>query len=144
MKNTYYNNYIFLSETAGPILEPTMKVTIISSRDTDQNIVFTLSFNVTFGPPSRVLCSYNNQKFIAVRGNHLNLLREVIRSRYTSSQPDMTRITVMVDQPIREGRTYRCEVFVEGREGIVNGTYTYLPMGPPALNSSTNVTISGE
>ena len=121
-----------------------MRVSILSSIYTVPNVVFTLSFNVTFGPPSRVLCFYNNQKFITVRGNHPNLSRKVIRSRYTSSQPDMTRITVKVDQPIREKRTYRCEVYVEGRKNIVSGTYDHLPMGPPTLNSSTSVIITGK
>ena len=121
-----------------------MRVSILSSRDTDPNVVFTLSFNVTFGPPSRVLCFFNNQNFITVRGNHPNLSRKVIRSRYTSSQPDKTRITVKVDQPIREGRTYRCEVDVEGRKNIVSGTYALLPMGPPLPIRSSTVNITSE
>ena len=121
-----------------------MRVSILSSRDTDPNVVFTLSFNVTFGPPSRILCYYNNQKFITVRDNHPNLSRKVIRSQYTSSQPDMTSIIVKVNQPIREGRTYRCDVDVEGRKNIGSGTYTHLKMGPPALVSSSTVTITGQ
>ena len=126
-----------------------MKVSILSSRDTVPNVVFTLSFNVTFGPPSRVYCVYIRKgqttkiEFLNKR-DHPNLSCEVIRSRYTSSQPDTTRITVKVDQPIRERRTYRCEVYVEGCEGIVSGTYAHLKMNPPAPNSSTNVTITGE
>ena len=121
-----------------------MRVSILSSRDTDPNVVFTMSFNVIFGPPSRVVCFYNNQNFITVRGNHPDLSRKVIRSLYTSSQPDMTSITVKVDQPIREGRTYRCEVYVEGRQNIVSGIYAYLPMGPPSPIRSSTVTITGE
>ena len=91
-----------------------MRVSILSSRDTVSNIVFTLSFNVTFGPPSRVLCYYNNQSiaFFNVRGDDPNLSREVIRSQYVdSSQPDMTRVTVKVEQPFREKRMYICAVY---------------------------------
>ena len=121
-----------------------MRVSILSSRDTDPNVVFTLSFNVTFGPSSLVLCFYNNQKFITVRGNHPDLSRKVIRSRYTSSQPDMTSVTVKVDQPIREGRIYRCEVYVEGRKNIDSGTYALLPMGPPSPIRSSTVNITSE
>ena len=120
-----------------------MKVSILSSRDNDPNVVFTLSFNVTFGPPSRVLCYYNNLKhaFFNSRDNP-NLSREVIRSQYvTSSQPDMTRVSAKVDQPNREGSSYRCEVVVEGCEGIVSGTYAHLTIGQ--IRSST-VTITGE
>ena len=123
-----------------------MSVSILSSRDTLSNIVFTLSFNVTFGPPSRVLCYNNNQPvaFFNAR-NHLNLSREVIRSQYVnSSQPDMTRVTVKVVQPFREDRFYRCEVVVEGRKNIISGTYKHLQMGPPSPNSSSTVIITGE
>ena len=53
--NFFHLSYIY---TAGPTVEPTMRVSILSSRDTDPNVVFTMSFNVTFGPPSRVYCVY--------------------------------------------------------------------------------------
>ena len=116
-----------------------MRVSILSSRDTDPNVVFTLSFNVTFGLPSHVLCYHNNHPaaFFNSRDDP-NLSREVIRSQYVdSSQPDMTHVIVKVDQPIREDRKYSCEVVVEGRKNIVNGTYTYLEMGPPSLYKSS-------
>ena len=101
-----------------------MRVSILSSRDTLSNIVFTLSFNVTFGPPSRVLCFRNNQPnaFFNAR-DAPNLSREVIRSQYvSSSQPDMTRVMVKVQTTKQEG-IYACQVFVEGRVNIVSGTY---------------------
>ena len=122
-----------------------MRVSILSSRDTDPNVVFTLSFNVTFGPPSRLWCYYNNPSnvFFNARDDP-NLSREVIRSQYTSSQQDMTRVTVKVEQPIKEGRLYRCVVVVEGRRNIVSGTYQLFKMGPPSLVSSSTVTITGE
>ena len=113
--------------TAGPTVESTMKVSILSSRDTVSNVVFTLSFNVSFGPPSRLFCNYNNNMVTIlhnVRGDHPKLLREVIRSQYVdSSKPDMTRVTLKVEQP-REDRTYVCEVTVEGRTNI-NGNTNY-------------------
>ena len=139
-------NYKFIPViylTAGPTVEPTMRVFILSSRDTDPNVVFTLSFNVTFGPPSRLLCYHSSASsaFFNSRDDP-NLSREVIRSQYTSSQPDMTSVTVKVDQPIREGRMYRCEVYVEGRVGIVSGiTYAHNTKGSIR---STNVTVTGE
>ena len=121
-----------------------MRVSILSSRDTLSNIVFTLSFNVTFGPPSRVYCTYNgatNPLLFNVRGDHPNLSREVIRSQYVnSSQPDMTRVTVKVFQPIRESRAYLCQVTVEGRVNIDNGAYAY----DPKNTTTTTVTVTGE
>ena len=129
---------------AGPTVEPTMRVTILSSRDTVPNVVFTLSFNVTFGPASNVKCYYNNVFFLSfvARDDHPNLSREVIRSKYVNNlQPDMTLVTAKIDQPVREERLYRCEVVAEGRVGIVSGTYSHLQKGP--VRTST-VTITGE
>ena len=123
-----------------------MKVSILSSRDTVSNVVFSLSFNVTFGPPSLVYCVYVRKgksskiPFFGVR-DHPNLSREVIRSQYaSSSQPDMTSVNVKVEQSIKEERTYECEVTVEGRVNIVNGTYTRDNKG----SGITNVMITGE
>ena len=119
-----------------------MRVSILSSRDTVSNIVLTLSFNVTFGSPSLVFCRYGKDTVLNNKRDHPNLSREVIRSQYVdSSQPDKIRVSVKIDQPNREGRTYRCEVVVEGREGIVSGTYAHLTIGQ--IRSST-VTITGE
>ena len=120
-----------------------MRVSILSSRDTYSNIMFTLSFNVTFGPPSRVFCNYNNKVIILHNersDDHPNLSREVIRSQYVnSSQPDMTRVTIKVVQPIRVERIYTCQVNVEGRMNIVSGNYEYLQKG----DGTTTVTVAG-
>ena len=121
-----------------------MRVFILSSRDTYSNITFTLSFNVTFGPPSRVFCNYNNKVTILHNersDDHPSLSREVIRSQYVSSvQPDMTRVIVKVDQPFRKERTYICQVTVEGRVNIVSGFYAHDTKG----SGVTNVTITSK
>ena len=117
-----------------------MRVSIFSSRDTVSNIVFTLSFNVTFGPPSRVLCYYNHQltAFFNARDDP-NLSREVIRSLYvSSSQPDMTHVRVKVEQPFREKRMYICAVTGEGRKFIGINNYDYDEKG--TRTSTVNVT----
>ena len=110
-----------------------MRVSILSSRDTPSNIVFTLSFNVTFGPPSRVYCIYSgatNPLLFNVRADHPNLSRDVIRFQYVdSSQPDMTRVTIKVEQSMRLERTYSFQVNAEGRMNIVSGIYNYLEKG---------------
>ena len=123
-----------------------MRVSVLSTRDTVPNVVFTVSFNVTFGPPSRVYCVYNRKgqttkiPFFNTRDGP-NLSREVIRSQYVnSSQPDMTCVTVKVHLPIREERTYLCEVTVEGRMNIVSGSYNFDTKG----SGLTNVTITGK
>ena len=70
-----------------------------------------------------------------------NLSREVIRSQYVnSSQPDMTRVTVKVEQPREEG-TYQCEVTVEGRVHIDSNTnYAHDTRG----TGTSTVTVTGE
>ena len=118
-----------------------MRVSILSPRDTLSIIVITLSFNVTFGPPSFVFCRYGRIPILHNVRDHPNLSREVIRSQYVNSlQPDMTCVTVKVNQPVREAGTYICQVFVEGRVNIVNGTYKHDKMG----NRTCNVTVTGE
>ena len=119
-----------------------MRVSILSSRDTIQNVVFTLSFIVTFGPPSRVLCYRNNHRDAFFNSRDApNLSREVIRSQYvSSSQPDMTIVIIKVDQP-REDRSYRCEVVVEGRKGIVSGTYAH---DQKNVKTTNKITVTGE
>ena len=142
---TVVNTYAYLIQLPGPTVEPTMRVSILSSRDTLSNIVFTLSFNVTFGPPSRVYCTYNgatNPLFFNVRDDdHPNLSREVIRSQYvSSSQPDIARVKVKVVQPMRSERTYTCQVNVEGRMNFVSGDYDYLEKG----DGTTTVTVTSK
>ena len=118
-----------------------MRVSILSSRDTLTNIVLTLSFNVTFGPPSLVFCQYDSTTILNNKRDAPNLSREVIRSQYMdSSQPDMTRVTVQVVQNTRKEGTYICQVFVEGRVNIVNGTYKHDKKG----NGTCNVTVTGK
>ena len=119
-----------------------MRVSILSSRDTLSNIVLTLAFNVTFGLPSRVLCYYNNlpNAFFNSR-DAPNLSREVIRSQYISSQPDVTRVTVNIVQASRVKRTYKCEVHVEGRVNIVSGVYAHATKG---TYGTTTVDVTGK
>ena len=124
-----------------------MRVSILSSRDTFSNVELTLSFNVTFGPPSRVWCVYIRTgqtmkiAFLNVRDDNTHFSRKLIRSYYDGiSQPDMTRVSIKVEQPIKEERTYECEVTVEGRVNIVSGTYTIDNKG----SGITAVTVTGE
>ena len=119
-----------------------MRVSILSSRDADPNVVFTLSFDVTFGPPSLVFCRDEHITLLHnARKDDFILSREVIRSQYVNgSQPDMTRVTVKVDQP-RKKRACVCEVTVEGRvhiNGIID--YNYDTKG----SGISSVMVTGE
>ena len=78
---------------------------------------------------------------LSTRGPDPQLIREVIRSRYISTtQPDMTRVTVRPGPQPRSGGTHTCLVFVEGRVNINFGTYAFFQMG----SGSPTVTVTGE
>ena len=121
-----------------------MTLSVLSSRDADPDVMFSFSFNVSFGPPSAISCAYGNNSLVfvsATTGSDPNLSREVIRSQYIGgSQPDMTRVTVTLPSQPREERTYTCTVKVEGRVNIASGIYDTVQMG----SENTTVTVTGE
>ena len=123
-----------------------MTLSILSSRDADPNIEYFLSFNVSFGPPSRINCIYTNMcENVMVRKNYsidgIQLSYHVIRSQYIdSSQPDMTHVTVRLPPQPRENRTYICTVTVEGRVNISSGNYMPVTKG----TGSSSVKLRGE
>ena len=126
---------------AGPYVNLNMTLSVLSSRDADPNIKYSLSFNVSFGPPSRINCTYmyENNKQCSVDG--IELYYNVIMSHYIdSSQPDITHVTVRVPPQPRENRTYTCIVTVEGRVNISSGNYM------PVIKStgSSTVKVTGE
>ena len=126
-----------------------MTLSILSSRDAVPNIAIAFSFNVSYGPPSRVLCQRIGTSGPVVtlfntRDPNPKLDREVIRSRYINSTlPDMTRVTVRPDPQPREVTvaTYTCFVHVESRINITSGMYDYDEKG---MYGSTTVTVTGE
>ena len=131
-----------MSFLAGPMVDSIMTLSILSSRDAnDPNIEYSLSFNVSFGPPSRIRCTRGSIELFNTRDPNQQLIREVIRSRYIdSTQPDMTRVTVRPSPQPRVGATYTCSVNVESRINIDFGTYYFDDKG---MGSST-LTITGE
>ena len=122
-----------------------MTLSILSSRDAGPNIAIAFSFNVSYGPPSRVLCERIDTPSVQLlnnRGPNPKLIREVIRSRYINSTlPDMTRVTVRPDPQPREVATYKCYVHVESRTNIqFNTGYDFDEKGM----GSTTVAVTGE
>ena len=85
--------------------------------------MFTLSFTVSFGPPTEISCSRNGNEFFTqvdpVSVSPCTVVsREVIRSHYiNSSYPDMTRVILTQITP-RESSAYSCTVTVTSRTGI--------------------------
>ena len=128
---------------AGPIVDSTMTLSILSSRDADPNIMFRLSFNISFGPPSRIRCTHDGGHLFDSYGIVSGVDYEVIRSQYiNSSQSDMTRLSFNQTRP-RIGATYQCTVTVEGRENIANGStgkYYFDALG----SNTSSITVTGE
>ena len=119
-----------------------MTPSVLSSRDTAPNINISFTFNVTFGPPSRIGCFYGNEEIFTIRGFESPRLvtYEVIRPHYiNSSVPDMTRVTVRLPPQPREERTFTCTVTVEGRTDIQSGPYNFDIKG----TGSSTATLTG-
>ena len=137
-----FNRHVNL---AGPTVD-SMTLSILSPRAVP-NIAIAFSFNVSYGPPSRVLCQRIGTPgpavtFLNTRDPNPKLDREVIRSRYINSTlPDMTRVTVRPGPQPREVATYACFVHVESRINIASGIYGYDEKG---MYGSTTVTVTGE
>ena len=80
--------------------------------------------------------------FFDVRDDSTRLSRKVIRSYYdATSQPDMTHVSVRVEQAIKEERMYECEVTVEGHMNIFSGNHKQQVKKGSGI---TNVKITGE
>ena len=122
-------------------MDSTITLSILSSRDADPNIMFRLSFNISFGLPSRIQCTRDSSTILSGRGIVSGVDYEVIRSQYiSSSQPDMTRLSFNQTRP-RIGATYQCTVTVEGRRNLFPG----LKYQTDVLGSGTSsITVTGE
>ena len=125
----------------GPTIDPNMTLTVLSSRDATPNVQFKLVFNVSFGPPSRILCNRNTTTIIHERGIVSGVDYETIRPLYfNSSLPDVTRVSFEQTQ-LKLDVTYSCTVFVEGRKNIASATnYDFDILG----NATTMTLITGE
>ena len=134
--------FIFMN-AASPIVDSTMTLSILSSRDADPNITFSLSFSISFGLPSHINCTRNGTVIHSGREIVSGVDYEVIRSQYiSSSQPDMTRLSFNQTRP-RIGATYQCTVTVEGRRNIASGStgvYDFDVLG----NDTSSITVTGE
>ena len=122
-----------------------MRLFLLTSTDTESNIMFNLSFMVSNGVPSVLKCVDADDNFILhpTRSTQVPQLScEVIRSHYiNSSHPDMTHVMLKVTLAMREPQIFTCTVYVEGRVNITSGNYFYKQlMG----NASIIANITGE
>ena len=119
-------------------MEFTITLSILSSRDADPNIEYSLSFTVSHGPPSKIKCTFGSNQILT---SDTVISREVIRSQFVnSSEPDVTHVTVRPGPQPRVGATYICNVHVESRTNIDNIYYDFDDKGM----GSTTATVTGE
>ena len=140
--NSYYYYYCdHFTHTAGPVVESTMTLTLLHTRDVGPNVHFRLSFNVSLGLPSRITCTRDGTTIHSGRGVVSGVNYEVVRPLYVStSQPEITRVSFEETRP-RVGATYSCTVYVEGRTNIASSTsYDFDQLG----SATSTVTVTGE
>ena len=100
-----------------------MQFSLLSTSRLATPPVFSLSFNVSDGPPTNVSCSVN--------GNEISTeLSRVI----VNGSGFVTRVTVTVR--LREAGNYECNVF---NDRVTNGTIN----GVTAYNGTSSLNISG-
>ena len=99
-------NIIIYTCTAGPVVESTMALTLLHTRDVSPNVQFRLSFNVSQGLPSRITCTCDGTIIHAGRGFVSRVNYEIIRPLHVNtSQPEITRVSFEQARPRVEHRT---------------------------------------
>ena len=118
-----------------------MTFTLLHTRDVGgSNVNFSLSFKISLGLPSRIICTRDGTIIRNGRGFVSGINYEVVRPLYVSiSQPEITRLSFEQAQP-RVGATYSCTVYVEGRTNIASGVYNFDQIGSATLIA----TVTGE
>ena len=113
--------FFIFSIVAGPVVEPSMQYTLLSTRDADPP-QFTHRFNSSYGPPTAVQCTVDGS---TLNSSLYTVSREVKSPHFSKpgvidtivpivqDTPDVTEVTVTVN--VRQGGVYRCNVTVLGR-----------------------------
>uniref|UniRef100_A0A1X7TV44 protein-tyrosine-phosphatase n=1 Tax=Amphimedon queenslandica TaxID=400682 RepID=A0A1X7TV44_AMPQE len=119
--NTGYNN------NDGPDADPTMQFSLLSTSRLATPPVFSLSFNVSDGPPTNVSCLVNGN------GISTELSRVIV-----NGSGSVTRVTVTVR--LREAGNYQCTVFnIRVTDGPISGN-----SHPNAASNTSSLSISGK
>uniref|UniRef100_A0A1X7T0R0 Uncharacterized protein n=1 Tax=Amphimedon queenslandica TaxID=400682 RepID=A0A1X7T0R0_AMPQE len=117
--DTGYNN------NDGPDADPTMQFSLLSTNRLATPPVFSLSFNVSDGPPTTVSCSVNGN------GISTELFRVIV-----NGSGFVTRVTVTVR--LREAGNYQCNVFNDRVTAGTNGRIGNVQ----AASSTTSLSLS--
>ena len=123
-----------------------MKLALGTANVADPPFSFSLSFTITFGLPSRMVCTRDGidlgfeNHLTGTRGQLSGVSYTVVNPLYIDNlQPPAVRISFYQSQIARTATTYSCTVYVEGRKNV-NGGYDFDQLG----NVTTTATITGE
>ena len=126
-------------------MEESMKLTVISNV-AEPPFYIRLSFIITFGLPSRMVCTRDGidmgfKNFLTgTRGQLSGVSYTVVNPWYMDNlRPPAVRISFYQSRIARTATTYSCTVYVEGRK-IFTGGYDFDQLG----NGTTTATITGE
>ena len=131
----------FTLYAVGPVVESNMTLTCNTRAAFDSR--FKLSFNVSLGLPSRIICTRTistTDIIYSGRGFVSGVEYEVIRPLYAStSQSEITRVSFQ--ETFHADVKYSCTVYVEGRTNIASATNYAIDL----LGSATStVVVAGE
>ena len=116
---------IYLTTIDGPDTDPSMKLSLISTRDANPP-VFTLSFNVSDGPPTDVTCTDGTNPLTI---DSSDLSRVVVNGRQS-----VTQVTVTVR--MRQAGIYQCNV---SNARVIDCTIN----GITAMSTSSSLSVAG-
>ena len=132
--------------TAGPSIVDSMKLTLHTSNVAEPPFPITLTFTITFGLPSRMVCTRDGTDLgfknylTGTRGQLSGVSYAVVNPWYMdNSRPPAVRMSFYQSQIARAATTYSCTVSVEGRKNVTGG-YDIDQLG----NVTTTATITGE
>ena len=116
---------IYFTIIDGPDTDPFMKLSLISTRDANPP-VFTLSFNVSDGPPTNVTCTDGTNPLTI---DSSDLFRVIV-----NGPQSVTKVTVTVR--MRQAGIYQCTVSnARVTDGTINGII--------AISNSSSLNVTG-
>ena len=116
---------IYLTTIDGPDTYPFMKFSLISTRDANPP-VFTLSFNVSDGPPTDVACTDGT--------NPLTIDSSDLSHVIVNGPQSVTQLTVTVR--MRQAGIYQCNV---SNARVTDGTINSIT----AMSNSSSLSVTG-
>ena len=137
----YPNFFDHESTASGLIVNSTMTISLLNTRDEGPDVHFRLSFGVFFGLPSFISCTRNTTTIYSGGGIDSGVNYEVVRPLYTSSSVPQVDVSFEETQT-RTGApyVYSCALKVIGQRNIASGLSHFDVLS----RATSTVTVTGE